>query len=45
MALATTGHMASANRRSPVTSTWCQTPVATYAQKLLSLSALDDPVA
>ena len=28
MALATTGHIVSANRRSPVTSTWCQTPVA-----------------
>ncbi len=37
MALLTTGHMVSAKPRSPVTSTWCQTPVATYAQKLLSL--------
>src|ERR1700742_4658126 len=35
----TTGHMVSAKRRSSVTSTWCHTPVATYAQKLLSLLA------
>ena len=39
IAARTVGHIAVAKLRSPVTNTWCQTPTATYAQKLLSLLA------